>query len=52
MHHPHDDLEPHLARLAANDTRRGFIERLAKTSAVPLILPLLFSKSKVAVAYS
>ncbi len=37
--------------LSTSETRRAFIERLAKTSAVPLVLPLLFSGARTAVAY-
>jgi hypothetical protein len=36
---------------AASETRRAFVERLARTSAIPLVLPLLLSSAKVAVAY-
>lgn len=32
------------------DTRRGFVERLAKTAALPVVLPLMLSMSTAALA--
>lgn len=33
------------------DTRRAFVERLAKTAALPVVLPLMLSMSTAALAY-
>jgi hypothetical protein len=37
--------------LARGDTRRKFVERLAKTAALPLVVPLMLSMSSAAFAY-
>ena len=36
---------------ARGDTRRKFVERLAKTAALPLVVPLMLSMSSAAFAY-